>query len=764
MTGIELTPTNRAFFRPEEGEIFSRFMNYVRHTEGISDHDSLNIIRENAFNILSRCSTLSVDGRNPSRRTNLHIGDVQSGKTLAMCSVIALAYDNNFRMVTILAGTKNILRSQSAERIQQVLRAIDEERKRFTIITQVADTAELRDRLLSLSQRKKYSAPRMLVLTLLKHQSSIARLTDSLETCNTKDSHIQTLILDDEADQASLNTSASSNRLPSTTYKEILRLKDNQPQASTLVQITATAQALFCISSDDPLSPDYVTISRRNNYYIGLTSYFSDKITEERFIRPVSDDEVSSDSEAEMPQSLKDSIEYFIVACALGRVLGLHGPFTLLCHPHSLQAEHERFKSWIARYRGQLREMLYEEELEDILFNQLYKFYLDATSLIESEIPSFNDLRIFIGSVIEEDINIRCINTDNPVPDIESFWENFDIHILVGGASIERGFTVEGILVTYLCRNPGSNADTIQQRARFCGYKSPTHFLLSRLWLDSVNLSFFRNYIVSEYSMRRRLEPFLDQQKPFLQAGFAIPLLQGYRPTRPNVHGALNTDRIAGWYSPNYPHFLSRQHQRDNLEFLIQLLTENITSFHQPVNTGWRCLESSEYRVSDLKEIVKRYHTCCTDSAGLALIGSILESYPLEYPDELPIAVYLLGDTTLSTNDITDNLSTLPPSVLQKRTVQSARLSSDSDDIRSFTVNLQRGRTTRLVADADIAHPTKITLHIGFFEFAYIKDGGPLDERQRIKSEVVIKQFEYGPTACVSLRLPELASWRLYRQ
>lgn len=764
MTGFELIPEYPSFFNPEEGETFDRFMHYVKTTEKIEDHESLGIIRENAFNILARCSTLSTDGGMPIKRTNLHIGDVQSGKTLAMCSVIALAYDNHFRMATVLAGTKNILRSQSVERIQQVLRAIDEERQKFTIISEVGATPELKDRLLTLSQKKKYSRPKMLIVTLLKHQSSIARLNDSLEACNTNQVKVQTIILDDEADQASLNTSAASNRLPSSTYKEILRLKQNQPESSTLVQVTATAQALFCISSEDDLSPDFVTISRRNRHYIGISNYLSDKVTERNFIRPVPDEEISSDVDAEMPQSLQDAIGYFIVACALGRSLGLHGPFTLLCHPHSLQVEHERFRSWIVNYRGQLRQMLEEQELEEILFNQLHKYYIDAISLAESEVPSFDDLKNSIGRVIEEDVNIRCINTGNPVANLESFWENFDIHIIVGGASIERGFTVEGILVTYLCRNPGSNSDTIQQRARFCGYKLRMHFLLSRLWLDSENLSFFRNYIVSEYSMRRRLEPYLDQQKPFLQAGFAIPLLQGYRPTRPNVHGALNTDRIAGWYSPSYPQFLSKQHQRDNLVFLLEAVTNKLASFHQPTNSGWRCLESNDFIVADLKIMLPNYRACCTDSAGLALIGSILDSYPSEYPDDLPIALYLLGDVSLKTDDFFDYMGNIPPSILQKRTVQPARSSSDSNDVQSFTVNLQRGRTTRLVADTEIAQESKITIHIGFFEFGYIKNSGPIDERQRIQSEAVIKQFGDGPTGCISIRLPELASWRLYRQ
>ena len=91
-------------------------------------------------------------------------------------------------------------------------------------------------------------------------------------------------------------------------------------------------------------------------------------------------------------------------------------------------------------------------------------------------------------------------------------------------------------MVTYLCRTTGKNSDTIQQRARFCGYKSHNHLLLSRLWLDQENIDFFSNYIVTETSVRSGLKANIDRRKPFLKAGFSIPLYQGYRPTRLNVH------------------------------------------------------------------------------------------------------------------------------------------------------------------------------------------------------------------------------------
>ena len=86
--------------------------------------------------------------------------------------------------------------------------------------------------------------------------------------------------------------------------------------------------------------------------------------------------------------------------------------------------------------------------------------------------------------------------------------------------SIERGFTVEGLMVTYLSRNPGTNADNIQQRARFCGYKSEDHLNLSRLWLDNGNLNFYKAALVTENSIRHGLKDHLFDEKPYLKGGF----------------------------------------------------------------------------------------------------------------------------------------------------------------------------------------------------------------------------------------------------
>ena len=105
----EVYPAKSQFHEPIMGPTFDAFEEFVKNERGITDKNSLDIIRKNALEIIKRCLFRDTDNTNKSQRTVLHIGEVQSGKTLTMCSVIALAYDNNFFISTemgIILSTK----------------------------------------------------------------------------------------------------------------------------------------------------------------------------------------------------------------------------------------------------------------------------------------------------------------------------------------------------------------------------------------------------------------------------------------------------------------------------------------------------------------------------------------------------------------------------------------------------------------------------------------------------------------------------------
>ena len=128
----EVYPAKSKFHEPIMGPTYDAFEEFVKNERDITDKEDLNMIKKNALEIIKRCLFKDTENAHKSQRTVLHIGEVQSGKTLTMCSVIALAYDNNFFISTILTGTKNILKAQNQDRIKEVLNAIDPGNKKFS--------------------------------------------------------------------------------------------------------------------------------------------------------------------------------------------------------------------------------------------------------------------------------------------------------------------------------------------------------------------------------------------------------------------------------------------------------------------------------------------------------------------------------------------------------------------------------------------------------------------------------------------------------
>ena len=104
----------------------------------------------------------------------------------------------------------------------------------------------------------------MIVLCMLKHEKYINNIFNIFyeKELNVSNFPIQSLILDDEADQASLNTQARKNtNKRSSTNLWIVNLKQNFYKFCTYIQVTATAQALLLTEKDDPLSELYLDFS-----------------------------------------------------------------------------------------------------------------------------------------------------------------------------------------------------------------------------------------------------------------------------------------------------------------------------------------------------------------------------------------------------------------------------------------------------------------------------------------------------------------------
>lgn len=511
---------------PVIGEAIENLGQYLISTGKLASPEEFQRVRSNAIDIVRRC--LPFSHKDPDR-TGLIVGYVQSGKTMSMEAVVSLARDNGCRLVILLAGvTTNLLR-QNAERFQKDLRTADGSGN-WKIVSSSAQGVGVEDLRAACTEWRDdevpESAKRTFVFAVLKNHSHLDWMRDLLKQVNLKG--IPALIIDDEADQAGLNVAPDPNE-ESTTYARIRRLRECLPQ-HTYLQYTATPQAPLLISIDDLLSPDFAELVEPGTGYTGGEAFFAGSLTS-NIVKsvPEADRFKPGEPPSNVPDSLVEAFATFIVGCAVARARKSPKLRSMLVHPSPRRGDHQRYLELIQGIRSRWSNELSDKDSpdrEDALseIRQGYK-ELEKTT----EMPPFEELLPLIKVSILR-MAIKLVNSEDAS---EVDWEGSEEHVLVGGEKLNRGYTVEGLTVTYMPRDAGGwNADTLQQRARFFGYKSK-YLDLCRLYLHPDVIHAFKHYVEHERDIRKQLEGFRGRPlSEWRRAFFLDPKL---RPTRNNV-------------------------------------------------------------------------------------------------------------------------------------------------------------------------------------------------------------------------------------
>ena len=275
-----------------------------------------------------------------------------------------------------------------------------------------------------------------------------------------------TLVIDDEADQASLNTKVKKGET-STTYQRILSLREYLPH-HTFLQYTATPQAPLLINLIDVLSPKFAKVLTPGSKYTGGKAFFQDATNR---ICTIQDNEIPTKSDPldAPPDSLLEAMRIFFLGVSAGMILdNSNGNRSMMVHPSHKTIGHKQYFYWVEQVRHNWQEILALEEDETDRHDLLEEFkdsYKDLQNTVPN-LPSFEKLSNRLLLAIRKTQCYEVNATRGKTPPIH--WHNAYAYILVGGQAMDRGFTVEGITVTYMPRGAGlGNADTIQQRARF---------------------------------------------------------------------------------------------------------------------------------------------------------------------------------------------------------------------------------------------------------------------------------------------------------
>jgi hypothetical protein len=475
-------------------------------------------------NIWLHCDNI-LQARENGHDVSLALGYVQSGKTTAMSALTALAADQGYKLVIAILGNTLLLQGQNRSRLEEYL-GVDERNYFWQSIPEIktgATSGLITDSL---------ARNRTVLITLIKNASVIRKLASELSKVNLQ--NVKVLVIDDEADQASLNTKPNSER-DSATYAALGEVR-RSVGFHYYVQYTATPYAPLLIGPDDALAPSYVEFLTPGEGYTGGREFFIKNRKRVVRIIPDVDEQKSTKLLDVLPQSLEHAITNFIAGAGLlyNQIEG-SAPVSMLVHSSYKNDVQARYHFLIDAY---VRKMASTEDLENSYFGKLLS--AEREKLLAVGVPDTSDERFWeLTQYVLKELTIWLINSSSDVQKVK--WNQTPFHLLIGGNKLDRGFTVEGLTVTYMNRPASDQIDTLEQRARAFGYRSNL-LPYCQFFATLKTLKMLTGIVHTEDDLRSQLRDYLEQGRSVSEWVHDIGLLlpSGALATRKNVAPGLD--------------------------------------------------------------------------------------------------------------------------------------------------------------------------------------------------------------------------------
>ena len=471
-----------------------------------------------------------VAGRCP---TGLLYGRVQSGKTVAMIILSALAIDNGFRVIVVFTSNYLKLVEQTASRFEALEGPL------------VHSSTMNDDWQADAEHIKKNIGAHGLVVVCAKdsnHSLALIEFLRQVEAAN-----YPAMILDDEADQASLDTTVASRSLkkasaPAFSSTIHRRLVQNDRTAelgesvretlrhNVFVQVTATPYSLFLQNIDHPLRPQFTCLLEPGDGYTGGESFFADAFVEPDDGAPplvfVDEDESATleDDPSDAPPGLARAIAFFLLAAAAqsltqqgARAQGQN----FLCHTSVKTAEHDRVGDLIRRFLSKL-----ETDLAAPLAGETSMRMHWAYAELLKTLPRAPTLDELVAELRGRIHRRRIYIVNAGTSDVDFGRE---LNFVVGGNILGRGLTIDNLLVTYYMRRAKvSQMDTMLQHARMFGYRRRL-MPYTRVFLPETLAMRFHSIHASEDSLRTLFVAATDVKT------IPVQVVGQMRPTRSSV-------------------------------------------------------------------------------------------------------------------------------------------------------------------------------------------------------------------------------------
>lgn len=521
-----------------------------------------NIIRDESLNVIM-CAG---EPNTTRQKVGLVVGYVQSGKTLSLTCVSSLARDNGYGHIIILCGVTNELFKQNMDRVVDDL--ITPSRMAFTAKIN-PDKKEIEFYRGKFDLWKSSKGKNATVVTfLLKHSSHIGDLAHILEKAEDDLKGISTLIIDDEAHMAGLNAKFSKKQ-ESRIYAELKNLRSKIPDYAYL-QYTATPQAPLLVRLTDCVSPEFANVLTPGKGYYGGQQFFPENGNKDLVI-DIPDQELPESKDAYIPNSPPKSfisaLQQFLVGVADNLSKDKRDLVrSMLIHPHKLQSWQYAYEKLTLDQLKFYKEILKSNDKDDKV--NLLEEFKKAHAEIKRTYPQISDFKSISDNILEAIIHATSgVIVVNANTNEEINWS--PATILIGGEVLGVGFTVKGLTISYMLRTSAKGQiDSMQQRARFFGYRSDNIYL-TRVYLSKETHEAFRDYVKHEEGTREELKKMQQSGKSLKKWRRNFLVRAGMQLTRKNIQ-SLSTvrDDAAGKTHPVQPYVESEEHNPHHLKLL----------------------------------------------------------------------------------------------------------------------------------------------------------------------------------------------------
>lgn len=688
---------------------WSRYKDYLIKHSSIS-RISINLLDDITLPDIMNCIGNPNEALNvPRLRRGLIIGDVQSGKTATYTGLICKAADAGYKVVILLTGITENLRRQTQERIDEGIVGITlkkegkvEKSLRVGVgldnqqIKATSVTSTLNDFVGNCNKITMSLASNSLVLFVIKKNVSVLqRLLNWLREQNIDPVKgyvdVPMLLIDDEADNASVNTRKEETD-PTRTNK-LIRQICNLFMNSTYAGFTATPFANVFIDPDSvdsmqhaDLFPEHFiyTLEAPSNYvgadkifypegaYYSNLRYITDIIepdyTSEEYKDLAQNDPETLNSgtfyykhkkewDGILPGSLREAILCFCLANVIRDLRGQSKePRSMLVnmsrfiHVQKIITEHvaEWFEEIFSNIRSNFN--------DDASKNLHLPMYIELSSIWDKHFSHVNDItfervsqKVSLLAALEK-IEVKMINGSRLSGSL-NYKENPSQRVIaVGGLALSRGLTLEGLMVSYFYRNTAT-FDVLMQMGRWFGYRRGYDDLF-QIWTSHTSALWYAEVAKASAELKNDIREMFEQQLTPKDFGIKVrDNCDELQITASNkMRTAVSKDMQYSFYGNIYdtPYITSKiEHNKINTQRVQELASYLFANNYRFRFTDWR---KSDNDIKDTSDGSSRYFADVPKDVVIKFLRDIKYSMANPRFDTNNIIKFLEGENTIAFN------------------------------------------------------------------------------------------------------------------